>query len=273
MFVDILKYVLLFLFLYFIYDLLTRGYLNPYKLYMVMGKKGSGKTTLLTKFACKFLKKGWHVYTTETINVEGVRKFDVSMVGQYTFEWNSVVLIDEVGMIWDNRNFKAFAESVRNWFKLQRHYKCYVFLFSQTFDVDKKLRDLTDGIYLVENKFRVISWAKLIRKDVKLLEADDDHESRVAENLKFVPFLMWPAGARIFTWIPKYSKYFDSHVAPWLPPMPYEIMIGPQPMVAAERSQHTKTIILLRWEFIKKLLRTPSFGLASLPQDSAAVQI
>ena len=35
---------------------------NPYKLYMVFGKKGSGKTTLMTKLALAYQKKGWKVY-------------------------------------------------------------------------------------------------------------------------------------------------------------------------------------------------------------------
>ena len=32
-------------------------YRNPYKLYMVFGKKGSGKTTLMTKLAIQYQKK------------------------------------------------------------------------------------------------------------------------------------------------------------------------------------------------------------------------
>ena len=33
-------------------------YRNPYKLYMVFGKKGSGKTTYMTKLAITYQKKG-----------------------------------------------------------------------------------------------------------------------------------------------------------------------------------------------------------------------
>lgn len=46
-----------------VWDLTTRKYLNPYKLYLVFGKKGSGKSTYLVKLARKHLKKGWIVYT------------------------------------------------------------------------------------------------------------------------------------------------------------------------------------------------------------------
>ena len=46
-----------------VFDLKTRKYLNPYKLYLVFGKKGSGKSTYLVKLAKKHLKKHWLVYT------------------------------------------------------------------------------------------------------------------------------------------------------------------------------------------------------------------
>ena len=206
----------------------TRKYLNPYKLYMVFGKKGSGKTTLMTRLAVNHvMKKGWTVYCTEKINVPGVRFFDVSDIGKKSFDTHSLVLIDEVGMIWDNRNFKSFPTEVRDWFKLQRHYQCKVYLFSQSFDIDKKLRDLTDGLYLCDTKLRVFTWAKRIHRSVVLTQADADRESRISENLEFDSVLMWPFGGRILTYIPKYSHFFDSHSVPVLDSVPYIEMSSP----------------------------------------------
>lgn len=37
-----------------IFDLATRKYLNPYRLYLVFGKKGSGKSTYLVKVAKRY---------------------------------------------------------------------------------------------------------------------------------------------------------------------------------------------------------------------------
>lgn len=204
----------------------TRKYLNRYKLYMVFGKKGSGKSTLMTRLALDHLGKGWRVYCTEPLNIPGVRQFDVSNIGKRTFEEDSLVLVDEVGMIWDNRNFKDFAVEVRDWFKLQRHYKCKVYLFSQSFDIDKKLRDLTDGLYLCNTVLRVFTWAKRIHRSVVLTQAEADRESRISENLEFDSILGWPFGSRILTFIPKYAPYFDSHAVPKLYPMPYKDMTG-----------------------------------------------
>lgn len=210
-----------------IFHFATRKYINPYKLYMVFGKKGSGKSTLMTRLALHHLGKGWTVYCTENINVPNVRKFDVQWIGRRSFESDSLVLIDEVGMIWDNRNFKTFATEVRDWFKLQRHYKCKVYLFSQSFDIDKKLRDLTDGLYLCSTRLRVFTWAKRIHRSIVLTEAEADRESRISENLEFDSILTWPFGGRILTYIPKYAKYFDSHCVPELDPVPYSESVGP----------------------------------------------
>lgn len=239
-----------------IFHFATRKYINPYKLYMVFGKKGSGKSTLMTRLAIQHLKKGWSVYCTENINVSGVKLFDVQYIGKRSFDSNSLVLIDEVGMIWDNRDFKNFATSVRDWFKLQRHYKCKVYLFSQSFDVDKKLRDLTDGLYLCQTKLRVITWAKRIHRSIVLTESEADRESRISENLEFDSILSWPFGGRILTWIPKYSKYFDSHSVPKMSPIPYSVLADPVLPPAHQRyralfllTKFTRPVVLLWIKF------------------------
>lgn len=185
-------------------------YRNPYKLIMVFGKKGSGKTTFLTKLAYEFVKKGGvRVYCTDP-TIANTYTFNPKDLGTFDFEENSLVLIDEVSLIWSNRDFKSFSRSVDRWFRLMRHKRCSCYMFSQTFDVDKKIRDLVDGMYLMTKKFNCIAWAKQISKSMVLTEAEGDQPSSIAENLHFVSFLLWPFGSRIFTWIPKYSKMFDS---------------------------------------------------------------
>lgn len=199
-----------------VFHLLTRKYLNPYKLTMVFGKKGSGKTTLMIKIAQQYIKRGWSVYSTEPI--PGCYQLDYKDIGHKMIPPNSLLLVDEVGMVWDNRNYKTFDPKVRDWFKLQRHYRVKCVLFSQTFDIDKKLRDLTDDMYLCTNLFRVFSWAKRIRRTICLVEPSGDSPARIDEALKFDCLLFWPWGARICTFIPKYAPYFDSHACPILDP-------------------------------------------------------
>ena len=192
-------------------------YRNPYKLVMVFGKKGSGKTTFLVKTAYRYLKQGRPVYSTEKI--PGCYQFDVNMIGFMTFPENAVILIDEVGMIWDNRNFKTFKPEVRDYFKYQRHERHIVYLFSQTFDIDVKLRNLTDCMYLCTCHFGWLSIARKIKRSIILVHPQGDSESRIADDLELEPILWSLFGARtcILTYIPHWAPLFDSHEKLGLP--------------------------------------------------------
>lgn len=198
---------------------------NPYKLTMIFGKKGSGKTSTMCMLCFKYLKKGWTVYSTEPL--PGAIKFDVQDVGQKHFPEKSVVLIDEVGMIWDNRDYKNFRPEVRNWFKYQRHAKCRVYLFSQTFDIDLKLRNLTDDMYMMVNVLGVLSYGKRIRRRLVVVKPSPEAESRIADELVISPFFTAPFGGRMFTWLPKYARFFDSYSIWDMPDMEGEFVQYP----------------------------------------------
>lgn len=190
---------------------LSFKYRNPYRLIMVFGKKGSGKTTFLTKTAVNAVRKGKTVYST--VEVPGTVLFDVQDIGACSFPPDSVILIDEVGMIWDNRNFKNFRTDVRDYFKLQRQYRNTVYLFSQTFDVDVKLRNLTDAMYLCKCHMGFLSVARKIKRDIVIVNPQGESEARIADSLEFEPFLFSLFGAKsvIFTFIPSWSRYFKSY--------------------------------------------------------------
>lgn len=196
------------------FHLSTCKYLNPYKLIFIFAKKGQGKSTLLTKMALQHLKRGWDVYSTEPI--PGCHLIAPEDIGYFEFPWHSLVVIDEIGMIWDNRNFKSFKPEVRDWFKLQRHRKIKVICASQSFDVDKKIRDLADDMFLLQKKFRVFSYGKRILKILDITEATGDSESRIVDNLKFDSLFWFWAGSRTLTFIPAWTKYFNTFSAPEL---------------------------------------------------------
>lgn len=214
------------------FHFLTKKYLNPYRLYLIFGKKGSGKSTYLTKLAVKYLKRGWNVYSNmPDLTVPGTRLIDIDDLGEFVPEANSLLLVDEVGMIWDNRNFKNFKPAVRDFFKLQRHYKVIVYLASQSFDVDKKIRDLTDGMYLQQNVARCWTIGRKIRRQVTLTEPVGDMESKITESLKWCPFWDWT-----FTFIPHWSKLFDSRIIPDMPYLEYQEVEAPEFEDAADDS-------------------------------------
>lgn len=209
----IIKLFVFFVVFFILFDRLTQNYVNPYKLIMVFGKKGSGKTTYLTKQALSHIKKGWLVYST--VKIPGTIYISHDDIGYYTFPDNSLILIDEVGMIWDNRNFKNFKSEVRDYFKFQRQYKNKVILFSQTFDIDIKLRNLTDEMYLLRNFARVFSIARRIDKRITIQNGGDGQPSTLADDYTFAP--LFSSGSLQFTWIPRYVKFFSSYDPKELP--------------------------------------------------------
>lgn len=191
-------------------------YRNPYKLFMVFGRKGSGKTTLMNKLAIQYQKKGWTVYSNS--DIPGCYQFDIKDFGLIMFPENSLILIDEVNLIWDNRDFKTFPKHVAKYFRLQRQYKHTVYLFSQTFDVDKKIRDLCDHLYLVQNFMNCFSIAKRVTKKITIVHADKSAqgESKIVDDYSIDPIFLAPFGGIRITYIPKYAKYFKSFNPPAL---------------------------------------------------------
>lgn len=207
--------ILVFIFVFFAYHVYK--YRNPYKTYMYFGKKGAGKSCTICKLAMQYKKRGWNVFTT--VPVPGCYGFDPKQIGELMFPPESAIFIDEIGMIFDNRNFKSFRDDTRDWFKLQRHYHCTVHMFSQSYDIDKKIRDLTDFCYLVTNWFNCITVCRKISRRLTIVHADTGGtgESHLADDMDFTPWFTIPFGGAVFTWIPHWTKYFNSFDAPELP--------------------------------------------------------
>lgn len=180
---------------------------------MIFGKKGSGKSSYLVKLAIKYHKRGFHIYSNILdCTLPYVIKFDPYKLGKFVPLPNSVLLIDEAGTVYDNRKFKSFSDEARDFFKLQRHYKCIVYLASQSYDVDKKLRDLTDDMLLCTGFLPWLALRRPIKRTITLTEASSFGESRIADNLKFRWLFSWR-----FTFLPRYSPYFNSFKVPELP--------------------------------------------------------
>lgn len=206
----ILKIILCVILVLFLYLLLTRKFVNPYKLIFLFGKKGSGKSTLLTKIGYKYDRKGWTVYTTEKL--PGLHDLsDPKQIFDIDFPERSCILIDEVSLIWDNRDFKHMDKRVVEWFRYQRHHKCRVYFFSQTFDIDKKLRDLADEMYLVEKYLRVFVVAKHIVRKPVVVHPGPDSPARIDDDMIVDGPLLTFFGGKLFAFIPYWSRKFNSY--------------------------------------------------------------
>lgn len=203
-------FILIILTVFVVFTVLSAKYRNPYTLLYIFGKKGAGKSTLMVKWMIKDLKKGWHVYTDmPDVNIKGVHFFTTNDLAKFAPPSGSSIYLDEVGLSMDNRNFKTFPEGMRDFFALQRKYKCKVIVNSQSYDVDKKVRDRVDSMYLQSNIGNLIGITRPIIRKVTLTEASSQGESRIADQLKFSSIFSFR-----FTWLPRYHKYFNSFNAP-----------------------------------------------------------
>lgn len=244
-----MRFFILTVLLIVLLSLVYRRFNNPYKLYMIFGKKGSGKSSFLAKKALFYLKKGWIVYSNmEDLHVSGVRLIDAHELGDLVPEPRSVLLLDEVGMLYDNRNYKAFKDSTRDFFKLQRHYRCIVYLASQSYDVDKKLRDLTDDMMLCTKLFPWLGLIRPITKRIGLVEASAQGESRIVDNLRFRWIFSWR-----FTFLPKYAKCFDSFSLPERPLLDYRLVLDGSSQPDGADAEHGDRASIVR--FIGQLRR------------------
>lgn len=190
---------------------LTRKYVNPYKLIFLFGKKGSGKSTLLQKLTYRYLKRNWTVYSTEPSCDSRVKFLDPTQIFDYAFPQKSCILIDEVSLIWDNRDFKKMDKRIVEWFRYQRHHKCRVYFFSQTFDIDKKLRDLCDDMYLVDKKFRVFVVASHIVRKPVVVHPGPESPARIDDDMVVDGPLLAFFGGKLFAFIPYWARKFDSY--------------------------------------------------------------
>lgn len=175
---------------------------------VLFGKKGCGKTSALVFIARKALKKGYTVYST--VPIKGCFYFKPQDFGKFEFDNPSVVLIDEINLFWDNRNFAKFPQYTQDLLRYQRHFGITLFMFSQSFDCDKKIRDLADNLYLVKKSSLFPSFTKFttIDKDFIVTQASDYGGSDITFGLSIRPFVL--PRSRFYMWRKPLYKYFDS---------------------------------------------------------------
>ena len=199
--------IILFIIVLFIglFVFVSYRYRNPYKLTFIFGKKGAGKSCLMVSKMLYYYKHGWTIYTDmQDIRIPGVRIISSRDLAMFRPEPNSAIFLDEVGISMDNRNYKSFPPGLRDFFKYVRKMRCVVYMNSQSFDVDKKVRDTTDAMVLQVSIANCISLSRPVRRSVTLTEPSAEAESRIADKLKFAPIWNWK-----FYWMPKYFKYFS----------------------------------------------------------------
>lgn len=201
---------------------------NKYHIELVFAQIGSGKSTDIARTCYKVLKSGSysHVYTNIDINLSGVKTFNVDdfNAGKYRFPEDSLILIDEVSLLYDNRSYKSFPKAVGNYLRLSRHYKNSFIMYSQHYDCDKVIRTLASRLYYMR-KVGFISFKRAIRKVISVVTQVNENtktaDSQVCDTLQFCS--IFEKGAWQFVFIPAWTSLFDSyHIDDPLPPIPYK---------------------------------------------------
>ena len=193
------------------------------------GLPGVGKTSFLAKIAHKEnrrIKRGKSKYKRVLTNFycRDCYRLDFKQLGTYDIS-DSLILIDEITLEADSRDYKNFSHNLKEFFILHRHYGNDVIYFTQQYDgVDKKIRDLTFDLWYVKK----IAWFTIATRIYRTIDINENKE--IVQGYKF-PSLFENILSFIFPWIirirkicfrPRYYKYFDSWDKVELPKRDFE---------------------------------------------------
>lgn len=199
------------------------------------GSPGAGKTTLACREIFKANKHYLYTFANFGCKCATADDVDLSLLGKYTFPPNSYLAIDEAGIEYNNRKFKSLSQDTIKWFKLHRHYKIDVSVWSQSWeDMDVVLRRLATKLYYI----RKIGPFTLQRRVYKRVTIDKQTEQIIdgykmvsmlwlflkplyyasfLVGIGFLAKLLLPFDEIKLIWRRRYYKYFDTHDAPPLP--------------------------------------------------------
>lgn len=197
-------------------------YKKNYRCWQFIGVPGSGKSTIaaylvkkcnkwnnIRKFICKkiFRSKKFKDRTAmSNVPIKNSYELVRSDIGNYLIH-DSDLIIDEAGLEFGNRDFKSFTKNEMKFFKKHRHYRCNIYMFSQGFDVDLKLRDLCTRLYLVEKSLiPFFIHCKKIKKYVGI----DELTGQLVDKYKF-------CFGGFYVFAPKTWRMFKTHSIDTLP--------------------------------------------------------
>lgn len=136
---------------------------------LIMGLPGSGKSLLLSYIAYRAVigkAINFHGFNISALSDYGMKKYDYVFTnfpceGAYSLDFDSLgyasynrclMLIDEVQLFADSRNFKTFGDNLKFFFSMARHDKIDIVMCSQSHSaVDARLRSLTHRLYYVDS--------------------------------------------------------------------------------------------------------------------------
>lgn len=189
---------------------------------LFFGSPGCGKTTL----ACKLMYYSDSPYKFSNFDTDLSVSIVSDYIGKFAFPDFSELYIDEAGIDYNNRNYKKLSHDSIEYFKLHRHFRNDIYLFSQSWeDTDITLRRLTDELWYMKRKGPFTICRKL-RKCVKV----NKETEQIIDGYRFAG-LLWSVlppplhEKTIMVFYRKpYFRHFDSYSKPAkFLPLPFQL--------------------------------------------------
>lgn len=171
------------------------------ELHLYFGLPGSGKSTYAAMIVSQCLSAGIPVYCN--FPIKGTYQIDpVSDLGTYNIH-DCVLIIDEGGLVFNNRNYAKFSQSNLEFFKMHRHDNVEIHIFSQGInDCDLKIRQLAIRVFFVERC--LIPYCRRIKSIKRYFGFDDN--GQYIDKYGFIPF------STKYIYLPSYWDMFDSFI-------------------------------------------------------------
>lgn len=189
----------------------------PRGMTLFIGAPGSGKTTLCAYFAKRFFKskeyKDKNIFSN--VPILGCKVIDPQTdMGRFLIE-DGVVIIDEGGIEFNNRQYKSLSKDIIKFGKLYRHYGISSFLFfSQGMDIDVTWVRLCDRICLVRKSYIPFF---ICVQEVRKFIGIDELSKQLVDQYEFQKF------GKHLIFAPLCWKLFDTYETPPLPSKSFAI--------------------------------------------------
>lgn len=208
---------------------------------VTFGKRGCGKSATIAKRYLKWLRKEQKKYSAFYSNVsftipnENSFYLDLTnhkltdyldpsdpVIQQYqcsTFSFNnpvdffikhdSIIALDELGIIAHSRDFKNFPQEFVKFTKILRKMGILMIANSQSYDIDKTLREGASDLRLQKKIFN-LSYSRKINKWPDIVKSEGSAESQIGDQVEFAP--IFQKDAIQLTYIPFYAGVYNSFI-------------------------------------------------------------
>ena len=147
------------------------------------GVPGCGKTTFASWLSKQHIKQGTTVHSN--VPITGTYKLEASDLGVHML-YDTAIILDEAGIEFNNRNYKALPQHTIRFLKFHRHYKTSIDVFSQSHeDMDITIRRLAQRYFCIKKS--IIPYF-FVRKAIGRRVGIDENTKQIIDEYYWKPF-------------------------------------------------------------------------------------